>query len=298
LYAGLEDRIFAAPGSWNMKQCEKCGVQWLDPMPLPQDLELAYADYYTHEPGTEMQTRSSSRRLYDFGLGAVAWLSGLRSVQRRAEFMFLDPRRPGRLLDVGCGQGIFLHRMQKSGWQVEGTDFDPGAADAARRRFGVEVRVGDLRSLRYPAASFDAVTLNHVLEHLLDPLETLQECRRILKSSGILSVRTPNISSFGHRRFKHAWRGLEPPRHVYLFSPTSLAAVARKAGFDRIKTWSGTNRYIYVASIDLRDRGAHRMNGSRASLADALKGILTEHWEHLAIRLGKQIGEEAWMLAE
>jgi SAM-dependent methyltransferase len=79
--------------------------------------------------------------------------------------------------------------------------------------------------------TYDAVTMSHVIEHLHDPVSALQEVRRILKPGGTLWIVTPNVESIGHRRFGVNWRGLEPPRHLVLFSGASLAEALDRAGF-------------------------------------------------------------------
>jgi SAM-dependent methyltransferase len=91
-----------------------------------------------------------------------------------------------------------------------------------------------LEDQHYPDASFDAVTLNHVIEHVPDPIQTLRECARILKKDGRLVILTPNSSSLGHRVFKQDWRGLEPPRHLHLFSMQSMRRTLELAGFRKV----------------------------------------------------------------
>ena len=127
----------------------------------------------------------------------------------------------GRLLEIGCGSGWQLARMQQAGWRTKGLDFDPGAVAAARGR-GLDVDVGDVRDLHLEAASFDAIVMAHVLEHVFDPVGLLAECRRLLKPGGRLVSITPNGRSLGHRVYKAAWRGLEPPRHIAVFTKGGL----------------------------------------------------------------------------
>lgn len=80
---------------------------------------------------------------------------------------------------------------------------------------------------------FDVITLNHVIEHVSDPIELLRSCYRLLKLGGQLWLQTPNIDSLGSRRYGRHWRGLEPPRHLVLFDPVSLRSALHQAGFQR-----------------------------------------------------------------
>jgi 2-polyprenyl-3-methyl-5-hydroxy-6-metoxy-1,4-benzoquinol methylase len=252
-YQGLVDELFGAAGSWSMRACERagCGMLWLDPCPLEDDLGLAYERYYTH------RAPANRGRLHAiYWSAARAWLAarfgyrdsapGLpwtllapvfdalpgRREQLEQSVMFLDARPGGRLLDVGCGDGARLLRMRELGWRVTGTDLDERALEQARRA-GLDVKQGTLAEQHFPSGAFDAVTLSHVIEHVPDPLETLRECRRVLALDGVVMVVTPNAESMGHARWGARWRGLEPPRHLQVFTWDALEAVARSAGFAR-----------------------------------------------------------------
>ncbi|GIX50163.1 MAG: hypothetical protein KatS3mg132_357 [Limisphaera sp.] len=258
LYDGLSDRSFRAPGRWGFRRCEnpECGLVWLDPQPIPEDLPAAYAGYYTHAqpaPGPgwlrqvwEAVQRQHLARRFGYPPGPAhswgAWGRALLTVlaglhpggqdELDAAAMYLPaPQGPARLLDVGCGSGVHLARMQQLGWSVEGVEVDPQAVATARAR-GVPVRLGTLEEQQYPDASFDAVFSAHVLEHVHDPAGLLRECARVLKPSGRLVLLTPNLGSHGHRRFGPAWLNLDPPRHLYLFSPRTLRRLAEQAGLE------------------------------------------------------------------
>ncbi len=94
----------------------------------------------------------------------------------------------------------------------------------------------------------------HVIEHLFDPIGTLKICRRLLKPGGRLLVVTPNAASLGHAAFKAAWRGLEVPRHLFLFSRESLEICLEQAGFrvTRLRTLAETARGIWCNSQAIR----------------------------------------------
>jgi len=258
IHHGLTDRLFSAEGSWTLKHCRAadCGLVWLDPMPLTEDLSKAYSSYYTHA-AADAGRRSGwlknkyllMRRSYlarNFGYhcndlenfpakfwGRLICLFPLRRRATDASVRFLRAVPGGRVLDVGCGSGEWLGMMRDLGWQVEGIDFDEKAVNVARQT-GLNVRCGALEGQNFPAASFDAVTLNHVIEHVPDPVGTLKECARILKPGGKLVLATPNTASLSHRVFKSDWRGLEPPRHLHIFSPTAIRGALAHAGFRNV----------------------------------------------------------------
>jgi 2-polyprenyl-3-methyl-5-hydroxy-6-metoxy-1,4-benzoquinol methylase len=150
-----------------------------------------------------------------------------------------------------------LGELAALGWEVTGVETDPVAVRAARQH-GFEVHTGDLASAAFPDASFGLVLLMHVIEHVPDPRGLLHECRRVLRPGGILVVATPNAESRGHRRFGRHWRGLEPPRHLTLFGPRSLHALAREAGFQeaQVRTTIRGAAGIYRASRQLERTGS------------------------------------------
>ena len=116
--------------------------------------------------------------------------------------MYLETITPGRLLDVGCGNGQRLSQLQTLGWDVEGQEIDPKAVMNAQRNYGIKIHLGNLHDIAFSSSTFDAIIMGHVIEHLIDPLAILTECHRILKPGGILVITTPNVESFGipHRR--------------------------------------------------------------------------------------------------
>src|SRR5882672_7322950 len=177
LYENLADPFFDNPGKWSFKQCPNagCGLVWLDPAPVAEDLHLAYREYFTH--GGRDGKLSRGGRLRSILYGGYKVISslpsaaiGLGKAKEQMDNMFLDDLTPGRLLDVGCGDGLFLNRMRKLGWAVEGVDFDSNAIATARTKYSLDLHHGDLASARFPDDRFDAVTLKHVIEHVPEPV--------------------------------------------------------------------------------------------------------------------------------
>jgi len=146
-----------------------------------------------------------------------------------ARVMWLEYDSRQRLLDVGCGNGKFLVCMRNMGWKVAGVEPDAQAAAVAQHQYGIQIHPGPLEQAGLPEDSFDVVTMNHVIEHLSEPLATLVECRRVMKNNARLVVVTPNTESWGCRIFGSAWLHWDTPRHLFLFSPQALRACAEQA---------------------------------------------------------------------
>jgi len=251
LHEELADRQwFCAGGGWSLHRCLDCSAAFLDPRPDRRSIGRAYAAYYTHaeappDPlsdaaGTRAAARNgylNTRYGYDFSpasrLGPV--LARLfpkkRSYADRSVRNLHRPSAGGRLLDVGCGQGTFLAAMRRAGWDIQGVEPDPSAAAVARAN-GIPVDNEPLEETSLTEQSFDALTMNHVIEHFHDPSEALRISHRLLKPGGILWIATPNLDSRGHALFGRDWIGLDPPRHLVLFTRSALARAVADSGFE------------------------------------------------------------------
>ncbi|UKL13131.1 class I SAM-dependent methyltransferase [Dissulfurimicrobium hydrothermale] len=262
LHHRLKDLLYGANGEWDLKICKNpdCGLVWLDPRPTEKVIGKVYAKYYTHDLKGDKDSREGVsqylvRKCIKFFYSIIKQAALIKKGRKRIDVMYLDDIKPGRLLEIGCGNGDRLIKIRRLGWGVEGQEIDPVAVSTCLRKHpGLEVSLGGLRDLSYPDGAFDAIIMNHVIEHLHDPMSLLKECLRILKKGGALVLATPNINSFGHRYFKSAWRGLEPPRHLYIFSTNTLKKLAENAGFDRFKTWTTPDRAesFALGSLDIQ----------------------------------------------
>jgi 2-polyprenyl-3-methyl-5-hydroxy-6-metoxy-1,4-benzoquinol methylase len=308
-YEDLRDRLFGAPGAWRYRQCPRCALLWQDPMVDEADVASLYATYYTHAAppslGDNLPRRlnaaarrgvQASRLGYEAGLGdrllgaLLALLPGRRD---DAEFraMYLPASARGRVLDVGCGHGATLAWLRDLGWDAEGIEPDPHAAEVARAS-GFRVALGTVFTADVPAGAYDAVVLSHVIEHVHRPVEALQRCRSFISPAGRLVAVTPNVESRGHAEFGRNWRGLEPPRHLHVFSRAALAEAARLAGFAAVSVRATIRsaRGFYDASIAIRT--AERTCGMANIRRTGLRAELWQASEWWEARRRVEAGEE------
>ncbi|MEI8290829.1 MAG: class I SAM-dependent methyltransferase [Verrucomicrobiota bacterium] len=308
LHIDLEDYLFKAPGKWNMRICANlgCGLGWLDPVAIDADLQYLYENYYTHGEntlhlGSKAKLRSFLFNAYEYAKFIPSSILGLRQEKQRFPYLFLEDLSPGHVLDVGCGTGDFLFRMRALGWAVTGVDFDGKAIANAKAKHGFNLLHTDLAGAHFPDNSFDAITMHHVIEHVPEPVALLSEAKRILKPGGRLVVTTPNVQSLGHSILKDCWRGLEPPRHLQIFSLRALSECARQAGFDKVEAKSSAANADAVigASIGIFE-AKKQMTCSRATfeinILRALRCSLLQYREALLIRRNINCGEEALLI--
>jgi SAM-dependent methyltransferase len=209
--------------------CGGCGLLYTRPVPGTDELRSLYDEDYAPYYRAERQSKSGPARAFS--------VKGLTTIFHRTtqwdRRLALRRRRPGRILDIGCGSGDFLFSLKELGWEVYGTDSSPVGYGMAEAR-GIHAHCGDLAGAHFPDAFFDAVTLWHVLEHVPDPLRQLAEVRRILKDDGTLIVEVPNRDSLTFSLCGEKWSCLDIPRHLQHFTAATLDAVLRKAGFTRV----------------------------------------------------------------
>lgn len=234
---------------------------------------LAYANYYTHlsertsDLSRESKLRFILRKLLNdyrntryglrrnpvnvFGRSIIPLIPPLRAaIDAGYRHLPSLPIGGGRLLDVGCGNGEFLQLAIEMGWRAEGIDFDMQAVGAARAS-SLNVVCGCIEDFKEKSGQFDVITVSHVIEHVHDPASLLVQVHRLLKPDGMLWIETPNIDSFGARKFGRNWRGIEPPRHLQLFNIKSLGFLLKSIGFgDLQQQWHSLTTFDIFASSE------------------------------------------------
>lgn len=139
----------------------------------------------------------------------------------------------GKILDYGCGVGFLAGSLSKN-HNVFAFDISPAAREQARCRFP-DVVVLDSLNFDDLEGFFDVVICYHVIEHVVNPIETLRNLNRLLTDNGMLVVGTPNIFSLAAKKFKGRFR-LYDQGHLTMIGDTQLAKVIVDAGFQVIKT--------------------------------------------------------------
>ncbi len=200
-----------------------CGLVFITPQPPRYQLEQAYEhEYYRPwEAQAALRSRIWQRRLI------------------RAENFV---QAPGRLLDVGCGTGVFLDLAQERGWDVAGTEFSAYAVKAAEAR-RLKVFKGEVWEAKFPAEAFDVITCWHVIEHVADPTRVTEEISRIMRPGGWLFLATPNLDDYIFRAAYIIARRQRPvfyepgerELHLFNFSEQTLRALATMAHFQVVE---------------------------------------------------------------
>jgi SAM-dependent methyltransferase len=223
-------------------RCEGCGFAYGFCRPSSERLAELYRelDIQAYQAQSEGRQRTASRHL-----GIVKHYI----------------RTPGRILDVGCASGLFLHYAQKANWEVVGIEPSELLFRKARESLGpqAEIYCGTLESVTKPLTSLDAITLWDVLEHVADPVNFLRICASLLKPGGYLFANVPNLDSIQSRILGSRWP-LLLPEHLNYFNRRSLHLCAKKAGLQ----WVSFRQRPSTFSVDyvLYRLAQHRIPGA------------------------------------
>jgi len=207
---------------WNYESCNRCG--WIRLAVDPSDRTWRKNAYPTSYYGDGYSKFS----------GAIQWLREL-SARRRARELARFFSKPGRALDIGCGEGLFLESMKKLGWRVGGCETSGTAAQRTEERIGRPIHRGEFETMSAPPEPWDMVMLWHVLEHVSKPESLLRWIHAAMAANALLIVGVPNADSWQARLFGPHWFHLDPPRHLCSMRLSHLRRLAREAGFEEIE---------------------------------------------------------------
>ena len=159
----------------------------------------------------------------------------------------------GNIADIGCGTGAFLHTMKQAGWQITGLEPDATARKNANNLFGIDP-LASHEIFTLPEASYDAVTMWHVLEHVHQLHEYIDQIKKILKPGGKLFVAVPNYTSNDAGHYQQYWAAFDVPRHLYHFSPASMKLLMKQHGMEVMATKGMWFDSFYVSMLSEKYR--------------------------------------------
>lgn len=205
--------------SFAIVQCNSCSLKFTNPRPTAENIHKYYESsaYDSHKKKGSGLTDSIYNVARKFALNGK--LNLINSLQTDK----------GKLLDVGCGTGLFLDVCAKDGWSVVGVENNENAKLIAKSNSQALI-VDDINALE-KKKEFDIITLWHVLEHLHDLTETLKNLKRILRKNGSLIIAVPNCDSWDSTYYKEMWAAYDVPRHLYHFNQLTINKLAKEYEF-------------------------------------------------------------------
>jgi 2-polyprenyl-3-methyl-5-hydroxy-6-metoxy-1,4-benzoquinol methylase len=201
---------------FQITKCNSCEFLFTNPRPNSTELNRYYqTDEYLSHSTTK---KTALNILYSF----------LRNVSIKRKFSLISKIKfNGNILDIGCGTGEVLNYFNRKGWETLGIEPAENPRNFALSKYGLSVfEESHLDNLQ--TASFDIITMWHVLEHVSNLNERLSQVKRILKNDGTLIIAVPNSKSWDAGHYKNYWAAWDLPRHLYHFSISSFTRLMAK----------------------------------------------------------------------
>ncbi len=208
-------------------RCAHCSHCFI---PLSEDtrwLKEIYDSYSARSIGKEEEARQTKEAWFKdpqeyFQIG-LRWLKQARRLNGL------------RILEIGCGPGLFLAALREEGADVLGIDGSLLAVSRAKKWFGLEVQLGQIETLvpRLPKNSCDVVVMFETVEHLVDPIGVLRQINSLLVDKGLLLVSTPDFSAYWSQKTGYSDLSVRF-EHIHFFELNTLAQALQKSGFNVI----------------------------------------------------------------
>lgn len=220
-YPSVGDYEYGTYRDVNYVRCARCGLLLQQPLPPTERIDSFYPSSYRNH------RQFSKRSFY--------WLLKNYQVNNLArDIDHLSENKSDTILEIGCGSGSLLISLQKRGlYQVWGSDISD-AGQHALSRMKIQFRKSNIEKSFPYHKKFELLILNHVIEHLLDPVSVLSACREHLSERGKIIIITPNSDSILAHFFGKFSDGINAPRHICIFSPRSMEYLRKKLNFGKL----------------------------------------------------------------
>jgi SAM-dependent methyltransferase len=246
--------------TYHVVRCPTCGFLYRNPGIKPERLGDLYAGSY----GKFLTGKYARKRIRRYEL-----------VMNAFDPVF-DDGAGRRLLDFGCGAGLYLELAHERGFDVYGVDLSPDSIERARKHpSGRNAYFGSPRDVpEIAAGGFDVVTLWSVMAHLAEPLDDLKMLRGLLAPDGVLLILTVNANSLLLKAQGDKWGGFTP-NHLKFFAPATLTRALHQAGFAAVRVQPTYSDGIEAGTVRLRPRVERRVRkaidrGNRGNMLRAL----------------------------
>jgi ubiquinone/menaquinone biosynthesis C-methylase UbiE len=224
---------------FSLFKCSSCRFVFTQDYPEQEAIGKYYEsdEYLSHNDNSQ----GVSGRIYRY-------VRNFMLLRKRAIIKNTTGLKTGTILDIGSGSGHFAATMKDAGWQVKGIELNDKARNSSVLKFGLDViNPKDISTLK--SASFDCITLWHVLEHFHEPYEYFAEIMRLLKPGGICVTALPNCNSYDAEYYREYWAAYDVPRHLWHFTPSSFSIFADKTGFRIEKTLTLPADVFYISFV-------------------------------------------------
>jgi 2-polyprenyl-3-methyl-5-hydroxy-6-metoxy-1,4-benzoquinol methylase len=201
-------------------QCQQCTLRFTQDVPSEDSIKDYYKaeEYISHTDTSKGLVNKLYKKVRQYTL------------QQKSNLIISETGvKEGSILDFGCGTGSFADVMKQKGWKVTGIEPDEDARKRAKELYDLDVLpTSAFKNLS--SQSFDAITLWHVLEHIHDLHNYVEQLKKALKDTGKIFIAVPNYKSSDADVYKLYWAAYDVPRHLYHFTPKAMALLMQQHG--------------------------------------------------------------------
>jgi 2-polyprenyl-3-methyl-5-hydroxy-6-metoxy-1,4-benzoquinol methylase len=236
---------------FSIRECVSCGFNFTNPRPNERQLGNYYEseDYVSHS--------NTSKGLINFTYQIV------RKYTLRSKLNLINSlSTKGNILDIGCGTGEFLNICKENKWNTTGIEPSNKGRNQAIQNYALQV-YDEAGINKLEKNKFDVITMWHVLEHVPQLQQRIEEIKTLLKKGGTLVIAVPNRMSYDAKLYKENWAGYDVPRHLYHFSPQDITNLFEKHSFkiQKIKPMNFDAFYVSMLSEKIKTGKSNFIKG-------------------------------------
>jgi|GEM_PF-1560685 len=211
---------------YSVIECEKCNLQWSDPMPTQDEMDIHYGKYYDVRYSTvdRYPLKNIIRNTLTF-----------RKIRLKNYFELIERYSPDKsIIDFGCGEAKILYEAKKKDWKILGVDYSNELSDKFKKEEIDFIRENDLNNIGVKFNSFGCISAKHTIEHLTDLKGFFNSVKKYLLSDGIIAIKTPSSTSIRAKLGLANWHFVNPPEHCWGFNINNFEKLIERNGFEVI----------------------------------------------------------------
>lgn len=270
---------FLTKEDFHICECLNCGLLYTMPRPDKEKIGAYYKSeaYYSHQENK----KGFIPKVYE----------RVKTINLKHKYrLATSGMQPGKLLDIGCGVGDFLHTAEMHGWECIGVEPSEDAKAIAQKRMkGKIITSEELEG--FPNCAFDVITMWHVLEHVDDLKWQVAQLQRLVKPSGRVVIAVPNYKSYDGQYYKEHWAAYDVPRHLNHFNRITLSKIIKTSGLELVKMdklkWDAY--YISYLSEQYRHHSLPLVRGLYRGFISNCKARRSGEWSSLVYVFERKI---------
>ncbi|MBR3493272.1 MAG: class I SAM-dependent methyltransferase [Bacteroidales bacterium] len=262
---------FLSKEDFHICECLNCGLSYTMPRPNKEKIGEYYKseEYYSHQENK----KGFIPRLYE----------SVKKVNLKHKYnLATQGLNVGKMLDIGCGVGDFLHTAEEHGWTCTGVEPSEDAKAIAKTKTKANI-INSEDMEKIPNATFDLITMWHVLEHVDDLKWQIEQLHRLTKTKGRIVIAVPNYKSYDAQYYKELWAAYDVPRHLSHFNKNVLTKIFKSKNLELVRTdkliWDAY--YISYMSEQYKQHKFPLLKGTFRGCISNCKARHTKEWSSM-----------------